>query len=504
MKQLLVALLLVGCAGVDPEEIESDVDWSEAGKADSVTGPLRVVEVHVGAPSYVELENVGTEGIDVAGWAISFSRRRLPLVALEGQGHLVQPGELVLVVEQGGEPSGLPAWLPRVTTAKDLSEALRGSQRLVVRDAARALSDRADATVAAARPSVGFERSGNKFAASARGGSPGERNGSDDSMAAYFANPPFDAQDPLAPRLAALVDGARQTVDAAFYQLDQPAVVDALERAARRGVRVRLVTDTTYLNDPAYAPAYAQLRGAGVPIIDDKRTARMHDKFVVVDGETVWTGSYNPDVDATSKFIHADNVVMVKSRALAALHETEFEQMFGGAFGPAKTVDSRHDVFVHGTRIEVYFSPRGGAKPAIVAQLVRAADEIHFCLFSFYQPEIGDAMIARLHAGVDVRGVVDDTGATAAGSQVPRLLNAGAEIRRPTYELFLHHKFVVVDHDGTDPVVITGSYNFSDRADQQNDEALYVIHDRAMAEAYHKTYSDLWDETGTRSGVPTP
>src|SRR5688572_365951 len=82
-------------------------------------------------------------------------------------------------------------------------------------------------------------------------------------------------------RLVRRIDGASRTVDLAGYDIGLTNVADALIRAKERGLRVRAVTDSDNLGNPAVQ----RLLAAGIPVVDDKRMALMHHKFVVIDGE---------------------------------------------------------------------------------------------------------------------------------------------------------------------------------------------------------------------------
>ena len=96
--------------------------------------------------------------------------------------------------------------------------------------------------------------------------------------------------------LVAFIDEASGTIDVAVYKLDLADVVDALARAKDRGARVRLVTDSDSLEKRGEAgspSAFDLLRDAGIPVITDDRSGTMHNKFVIRDGDTVWTGSWN-------------------------------------------------------------------------------------------------------------------------------------------------------------------------------------------------------------------
>ena len=67
-------------------------------------------------------------------------------------------------------------------------------------------------------------------------------------------------------------------------------------RAKERGVVVRMVTDTDTLNntkDAAIQAAFAKLKAARIPIVDDQRGPIMHNRFTVIDNAVVETGSWN-------------------------------------------------------------------------------------------------------------------------------------------------------------------------------------------------------------------
>jgi phosphatidylserine/phosphatidylglycerophosphate/cardiolipin synthase-like enzyme len=55
----------------------------------------------------------------------------------------------------------------------------------------------------------------------------------------------------------------------------------------------------------------------------------------------------------------------------------------------------------------------------------------------------------------------------------------------------LHHKFAVIDHRK----VIVGSHNWSDSANKQNDEALFVINDLEIANSYSLEFENLFSNS---------
>ena len=55
------------------------------------------------------------------------------------------------------------------------------------------------------------------------------------------------------------------------------------------------------------------------------------------------------------------------------------------------------------------------------------------------------------------------------------------------------HKFAVIDVEGDDPVVIAGSYNWTEAGAYDNDENTLILHDRELARAYYAEWQRLWE-----------
>src|SRR5262245_50131532 len=107
----------------------------------------------------------------------------------------------------------------------------------------------------------------------------------------YFTTPDqTPAGSEIVRALVGYIDGAKSSIDVAAFELDNRVVTDALVRAVKRGIRVRLACETDYVNESGVQA----LRAVGVGVVDDHRDgALMHDKFMVFDGKAVWTGSMN-------------------------------------------------------------------------------------------------------------------------------------------------------------------------------------------------------------------
>lgn len=291
-------------------------------------------------------------------------------------------------------------------------------------------------------------------------------------------------------RLAALMDRASRTLDVAIYELDLPSVASAMARAAQRGVRVRMVTDTDTVEDTRNEETQAALktvRDAGIAIVADNRQPIMHHKFTVVDNTWVQTGSWNYTIGDTYRL--NNNQAIFRSPELAQNYTAEFEKMFNQKqFGPNKARGVPNPtVSVGDLRIETYFSSQDKPSGRIIERINQAQRTIRFLAFSFTHNEIGDAMIARARAGVDVQGVFETTGSNTQFSEMGRMRGANLPnlvVVQDGNPYVMHHKVIVVD----ERVTIFGSYNFSDNAENGNDENLLIVEGAAFAAQFEQEF----------------
>ncbi len=306
----------------------------------------------------------------------------------------------------------------------------------------------------------------------------------------YFTDPanPASAQfsGGIEEPLVAAVDGAKLSVHAAIYSLTLNDVRQALLRAYRRGIDVKLVMESDNLGseDPQI------LLELGIPLLGDRRQGLMHDKFVVIDGTEVWTGSMN----LTNSGAYLDNNVLMRIRSpeIARHYEAEFNEMYvEDRFGPARASATPYPTAtVDGTDVQVYFSPENGVASRLSALLGTATSSIRFLAYSFTSDELGKALLRAQAAGVDVAGVMDaDQAKSNQGTELPTFRSAGLNVRLDGNPGQMHEKALIVDGK----VVVLGSYNFSASAENSNDENVLVIHNEAIAQQYTREFERIYD-----------
>lgn len=309
----------------------------------------------------------------------------------------------------------------------------------------------------------------------------------------YFTQPGTNSTNGIDPilddALVDLIGSAASKVDIAIFELERQNVVDALIAAKARGVTVRMVGDA----DNAGESGYTQLQGAGISMKNRPPGAQfMHHKFVVVDSRYLWTGSTNLTDGGILR--NNNNALIIDNTTLAAAYTAEFNEMFTGMrFGNSKNdVLTSNSTTVNGVQVEYFMGPKEALMNQLLARIGTADVSIHFMVFAFTRDDVKDALLARRNAGVKVYGVFDQLQAGGPYAEDTALASGGVASwidgnnnSNGQGGGILHHKVMVIDgNSGSDPMVITGSANWTEAADSDNDENMIIIHSADLARFY--------------------
>lgn len=300
-------------------------------------------------------------------------------------------------------------------------------------------------------------------------------------------------------RLIEKINAAQTSIHIASFEFNLTPVAEALIAARQRGVDVRWVTDDENGIEADEEPdhgQFAMLQEAGIEVRSDTRSALMHNKFWIFDGQTVWTGSTN--VTENGIFDQDNNTIVIESPELAAIYEMEFLEMWNGEFGPRSTSQiEQQSVTVNGSLVQVIFTSEDPALEQFVIPLVRTATRsVRFLAFSFTDYPLAEAMIQRAQSGVDVAGVFEKVGSETEAAELKTLHCAQVPVRRDGNSGFMHNKVIVVDGR----YVVTGSMNFSTNAEENNDENVIIIDNPDIAKLYLQDFERVW----TRATDPEP
>jgi len=323
----------------------------------------------------------------------------------------------------------------------------------------------------------------------------------------------------LVQRVVGRIDSARASIDVCLYSLSGTpgpgdTVADALIRARQRGASIRVIGEQ---DNQGTAP-WTKLHNAGIPVIDDAFDAvnagvgLMHNKFFVIDGrdttsgadDWVWTGSWN--VTDPGTFSDMQNAIVIQDQALARAYTLEFNEMWGSAtdlpnaslsrFGGRKRDNTPHHFVIGTTPVELYFSPSDRTTQHIIRQISGAQGSVNASLLTFTRSDIASELVARHAAGVSARVILDNS--TDSGSQFSFLTSNGIETLLEPSGAFLHHKYAIIDGEDTalDGVVITGSHNWTNSAENSNGENTLVIRSDRVANLYLQEFKARYAESG--------
>jgi phosphatidylserine/phosphatidylglycerophosphate/cardiolipin synthase-like enzyme len=122
-----------------------------------------------------------------------------------------------------------------------------------------------------------------------------------------------------------VISAAEHSIHLAGYGFTSRPIAQALIAAHGRGVEVDAVLDKS--NATARFTEAGEVAAADIPVRIDSRYAIMHDKFLVVDGVTVETGSFN--FTRAAEFSNAENVIVLRNAPdVAARYEQEWQRLW--------------------------------------------------------------------------------------------------------------------------------------------------------------------------------
>ena len=288
------------------------------------------------------------------------------------------------------------------------------------------------------------------------------------------------------------INAAQTSIHIASFEFDLDSTAQALIAAHNRGVEVRWVTDDEHgmlADEEPGRGQFAMLRNAGIEVRDDLgRTAFMHNKFWIFDRQVVWTGSTN--ITKSGIYDQNNNVIVIRSPELGNIYEREFDEMWDGQFGArSPSTLPEQSLVIDGSQILVIFTSEDPALESTIIPFVQGAESsVYFMAFSFTDYPLADAMIQARLRDLDVAGVFEAFGSTSESAEMRTLFCGDVPVRQDGNGGFLHHKVIVVD----ERYVITGSLNFSTRAEETNDENVIIIDNPDIARLYIEEFERVW------------
>lgn len=362
--------------------------------------------------------------------------------------------------------------------------------------------------------------------------------------------------------LISVIDESEQSLDISLYSFEDYDVYQALERAADRGVEIRMLYEGALEDrNESDSTVSHKLEEVGIDVKYVNKTN--HHKFVIADNDYLVTSSGNWNEQANS--VYNENTLWVNDEELVTRYRAEFEYLwnfsreFGASYSwPVVNPDSLISQITDNPDVDVVFSSSnyrtyisstygstfakisGNQKVAdrIVELIEGSQNSIKLAANHLRSRPISEALIAKkiLDPDIDIQVYLDGqeyvtegynnyqiaerdsclAGATTEGQirdcveknfyYSYELIQAGIDVRFKLYAYswhhntaaLMHHKYAIFD----DSVVATGSYNYSYNAETNSMENVVIFNSNASASTvlqYVDSFDEIWN-TGNPEG----
>lgn len=321
--------------------------------------------------------------------------------------------------------------------------------------------------------------------------------------------------------LIAYINRAKYTIDIAIYNWGNTgisSISNAVNTAYANGKQVRVIYDgsTTSAGISALNSAIPKLASP-----TSSSYGIMHNKFIIIDANStdhndpiVITGSTNWTDDQINN--DKNSIIAIQDKSLALAYQMEFEEMWGSntatpnptlsKFGPFKTNNTPHHFNIGGKSVELYFSPSDNVTSKLIETINSADSDFEVatmvCTRSDIANTIKNKYLALIANGDSCSAVILDDTASASGPYFTMASALGQRIKIYNENSFImHHKYLIVDASSPfeDPLVWISSHNWSNSAENRNDENTLIIHDYMLTNQYYQNFASVFNASSPTS-----
>jgi phosphatidylserine/phosphatidylglycerophosphate/cardiolipin synthase-like enzyme len=139
----------------------------------------------------------------------------------------------------------------------------------------------------------------------------------------------------------------------------------------------------------------------------------------------------------------------------------------------------------------VYFTPPKGAAQAIVNAIDASQKQVLVQAYSFTHNAIAQALARAKQRGVDVKVILDEKSNSGNRYVIGVLQDAQVILRADGKHAIAHNKIMIID----DEIVITGSFNFTNSAEQRNAENFLILKSTDLAKSYKENWQMHWEHS---------
>lgn len=291
------------------------------------------------------------------------------------------------------------------------------------------------------------------------------------------------------------IDKSKTSIDMAIYGYNNvPKIREALINAKNRGVKIRIVYDIDNNDKNYYKDTLALvniIKNSSCDSTDiSTKPFIMHNKFIIFDNKTVFTGSANLSPSDLSNY-NSNAFIIIKSEKVSKLYKDEFEQMYQGKFHTSKIKTPDNKYAIGATVLSVYFSPQDNViKSQIIPLVNKSKTSIYMPTFLITHRELTSALISAKKRGVKIKVIIDAANASNKYSKHQQLRDNGIEVKVENYAGKMHAKTMIID----EKYVVIGSMNFSRSGEEKNDENTIILDNPQIAKFLIKQFNIIWEK----------
>lgn len=187
-----------------------------------------------------------------------------------------------------------------------------------------------------------------------------------------------------------------------------------------------------------------------------------------------------------SNVFELQNIVLSVARASVVKSERE-DRVFGMMQELLEIILAARFTVQHST---VLFSPDDECTEKLIDFIKSANRKLEICVFTITDDRIANAILFAHAKGVPVRIITDDEKAYDSGSDIKKFAHAGIPVKVDTSSQHMHNKFAIAD----DSLVLTGSYNWTRTAAENNQENILITPDEYIVHSFTKQFQRLWQK----------
>ena len=157
--------------------------------------------------------------------------------------------------------------------------------------------------------------------------------------------------------------------------------------------------------------------------------------------------------------------------------------MIAGAYSSAQSVEQYTD--------DTYYSPDTNVRANIIKAIDEATSTIDLAVYDLTSKDIRTALLRANDRGVQIRIIADNVPMIKnANSLIKLLIDDGFSVKlvHGVHGGIMHNKFCIFDQK----FLFTGSFNWTDKEEQNNYENALFLADPRIIEEYQKEFSRVW------------